>query len=97
MVSSKVADFIASLRHSFVVEWDASMLYIACVMVEILDGYEMPGPFDSWSHCGLSCLLWCWIKGQVRQSLYFALFEELKLGQRDVSPNCITLTLGRSS
>lgn len=47
MVSSKVADFIASLRHSFVVEWDASMLYIACVMVEILDGYEMPGPFDS--------------------------------------------------
>ncbi|KAF9140506.1 hypothetical protein BGX30_006437 [Mortierella sp. GBA39] len=35
-VSSEAADYIASLGHTFVVDWDKSTLYIAYDTIEIL-------------------------------------------------------------
>ncbi|KAF9150181.1 hypothetical protein BG015_008018 [Linnemannia schmuckeri] len=90
--SSEAADYIASLGHSFAVDWDASMLYIVFNTVEILKGYEIPGwLFFLMVGVMVVCLIFWgtteyWVADRYRQSLYFAVSKELTIGQDDVSP-----------
>ncbi|KAF8943117.1 hypothetical protein BGZ47_005782 [Haplosporangium gracile] len=90
--SSEGADYIASLGHSFVVDWDASILYIAFDTVEILKGYEIPDwLFFSMVGAIVICLVFWgtteyWVEDRYKQSLYFTASKELTIGQDDVSP-----------
>ncbi|KAG0294187.1 hypothetical protein BGZ96_001628 [Linnemannia gamsii] len=90
--SLEASDYVARLGQSFVVDWDASMLYIAFDTFVILKGYEIP----SWLFflmVGVMVLCFVfwgatmfWVENRHRESFYFAVSKELTAGQSDVSP-----------
>ncbi|KFH73939.1 hypothetical protein MVEG_01152 [Podila verticillata NRRL 6337] len=90
--SSEAASYFADLGHNFVMDWDASMLYVTFDTVEIIKGYEIPAwLFYSMIGVMVACVVFWgftkfWIEDWYKDSLYFAVSKELTANQADIAP-----------
>ncbi|KAF9214557.1 hypothetical protein BGZ59_003448 [Podila verticillata] len=90
--SAAAADYFASLGNNFVLDWEASMLYIVFDTVEILKGYEIPRwLFFSMIGVMVACLFF-WIATEFlvdarhRYSLYMMVSKELTASKDGAKP-----------
>ncbi|KAF9972441.1 hypothetical protein BGZ73_004444 [Actinomortierella ambigua] len=90
--AASVADYFASLGNNFVVDWDASMLYIIFDTFDIVNGYEVPG-WVFLSIVGLYgfCLVYLGITERVlearyRDSAFKTISREILGGQDSAKP-----------
>ncbi|KAF9129213.1 hypothetical protein BG015_004228 [Linnemannia schmuckeri] len=90
--SSVATDYLTSLGHNFVLDWDGSMLYVTYDTAEIIKGYEIPNGLF-WTLVGVmaGCMVFLVytkirVEDRYKQSLYVAVSKELNGGRDDVAP-----------
>ncbi|KAG0282281.1 hypothetical protein BGZ96_000636 [Linnemannia gamsii] len=93
--SSITAVYFALLGQNFVLDWEASMLYIAYDTVEIFKGYEIPaGLFHSMVGVIVVCIMFCvateyFVEARYKRSLFWQVSQELVPPESKNSPQLL--------